>query len=128
MESQAVDRRRSCYLWRWGAGDVEWERRTLVVGGLSPLGLAIAGVTFAASRTASRRRHRYAMNEAVPRWRFAASGSAWLVDRQLLLVEESGITRTFDLGTAAVVDEPMPGWIRFQPADSDVAWAIQFKS
>lgn len=117
-----------CHLWRWDGGEVEWERRKLVLGGLSPIGIAVAGITAAASSAGNRRRRRAAMNGAAPRWRYAASGSTRLADGQLTLVEESGVTRTFDLRSGAVVHEPTPGWISFKPAGGDTAWAIQFMS
>lgn len=116
-----------CHLWHWGADEVEWERRTLVVGGLSPVGLVVAAVTAAASSAGNRRRRSAAAEAAGPRWRYAATGSAQITDGHLIFVEASGITRSFDLRTAAV-DEPTHGWIRFQPAGSSAAWAVQLTS
>ena len=114
-----------CHLWHWGADEVEWERRTLVVGGPSPIGLAAAVVTAAASGAGNRRRRSAAVEGAGPRWRYAATGSARITDGQLVFVDTNGITRSFDLRTAAAVDEPTPGWLRFQPAGSNMAWALQ---
>ena len=61
-----------CHIWRWAAGDAEWERRNLVVGGLSPLGLLAAVATAAASGAANRRRREAAIQDAAPRWRYVA--------------------------------------------------------
>lgn len=116
------------HLWSWSSAEVEWERRTLVVGGLSPIGLAFAAVTAAASSAGNRRRRSAALEGAGPSWRFAATGSAQITDGHLVFVEANGITRSFDLRTAAAVDEPIPGWLRFQPARSNVAWALQLTS
>ena len=116
-----------CHLWSWSSAEVEWERRMLVVGGLSPIGLVAAAVTAAASGAGNRRRRTVAVEEAGPRWRYAATGSAQFTNGHLIFVEASGITRSFDLRTAAV-DEPTHGWIRFQPAGSSAAWAVQLTS
>ena len=116
------------HLWRWESVEVDWERRNLVVGGLSPIGIAVAATTAAASSAGNRRRHRAALNEAAARWRYAASGSAHLLDGQLTIIEESGITRRFDLLAAAVVEEPTTGWISWRLDGGDDAWAVQFMS
>ena len=116
------------HLWSWSSAEVVWERRTLVVGGLSPIGLVAAAVTAAASGAGNRRRRTVAVEEAGPRWRYAATGSARITDGQLVFVDANGITRSFDLRTAAAIDEPTPGWIRIQPVGSNVAWALQFSS
>lgn len=99
-----------------------------MVGGLSPIGLAVAAVTAAASSAGNRRRRSVALEGAAQRWRYAATGSAQITDGYLVFVEANGITRSFDLRTAAAVDEPTPGWIRFQPAGSSAAWAVQLTS
>lgn len=117
-----------CHVWRWAAGDAEWERRNLVVGGLSPLGLVAAAATAAASGAANRRRREAAIRDAAPRWRYVASGSAGLLDGQLTVVEPSGITRTLDLRGQAVIDEPTTGWISWRPDGCGDAWAVQFMS
>ena len=117
-----------CHIWRWAAGDAEWERRNLVVGGLSPIGLAVAAATAAASGAANRRRREAAIREAAPRWRYVSSGTARLLDGQLTVVEPSGITRTLDLRGPAVVEEPTTGWISWRPDGGDDAWAVQFMS
>ena len=116
------------HLWRWSADDPVWEKRDLIVGGLSPIGLVAAAVTAAASGAGNRRRRSAAVEGAGPRWRYAATGSARVTNGHLVFVEANGITRSFDLRTAVAVDEPTPGWIRFQPAGSNVAWAVQFTS
>lgn len=115
-----------CHIWRWAAGDAEWERRNLVVGGLSPLGLVAAVATAVASGAATRRRREAAIREAAPRWRYVSSGMASLLDRQLTVVEPSGFTRTLDLRGPAVVEEPTTGWISWRPDRGDDAWAVQF--
>lgn len=122
-----VDRRESTrgHLWSWGCGEVVWERQTLVLGGISPIGLAVAAVTAAASSVGNRRRRSAALEQATPRWRYAATGSAQITNGHLVFVEGDGIMRSFDLHSAVVVDEPTHGWIRFQPAGSDIAWALQ---
>ncbi len=117
-----------CHIWRWAAGDAEWERSNLVVGGLSPLGLAVAAATAAASGAANRRRREVAIRDAAPRWRYVSSGTARLLDGQLTVVEPSGITRTLDLRGPAVVEEPTTGWISWRPDGGDDAWAVQFMS
>lgn len=117
-----------CHIWQWAAGDVEWEQRNLVVGGLSPLGLVAAAATAAASGAANRRRRDAATRAAAPRWRYVTSGTARLLDGQLTVVETSGITRTLDLRWAAVIEEPTTGWISWRPSVGDDAWAVQFMS
>ena len=117
-----------CHIWRWAASDAEWERRNLVVGGLSPLGLVAAAATAAASGAANRRRREAAIRDAAPRWRYVASGTARLLDGQLTVVEPSGITRTLDLRGQAVIEEPTTGWISWRPGCGDDAWAVQFMS
>ena len=117
-----------CHIWQWAAGDAEWERRNLVVGGLSPLGLVAAAATAAASGAANRRRREAAIREAAPRWRYVSSGTARLLDGQLTVVEPSGITRTLDLRGPVVVEEPTTGWISWRQDGGDHAWAVQFMS
>ena len=117
-----------CHIWRWAAGDIVWERRNLVVGGLSPLGLVAAAATATASGAANRRRREAAIRAAAPRWRYVTSGAARLLDGQLTVVEPSGITRTLDLRGPAVVEEPTTGWISWRPDGGDDAWAVQFMS
>jgi len=120
------DRPTRCHIWRWAAGNAKWERRNLVVGGLSPLGLVAAAATAAASGAANRRRREVAIRDAAPRWRYVSSGTARLLDGQLTVVEPSGITRTLDLRRPAVVEEPTTGWISWRPDGGDDAWAVQF--
>ena len=120
------DRPTRCHIWRWAASEAEWERRNLVVGGLSPLGLVVAAATAAASGAANSRRRDVAIREAAPTWRYVTSGSARLLDGQLTVVEPSGITRTLDLRGQAIVEEPTSGWISWRPDGGDDAWAVQF--
>ena len=89
---------RRCHLWCWTGSTQppEWERRTLVFGGLSFVGHMAAAVSAGAS----------------------AFG-------RLVVTEPSGVVRTFDPGNALSLDGPAPGWIRVQPAGSSRPWAIQ---
>lgn len=117
---------RRCHLWCWAPGTaVEWERRTLVVGGLSPLGLVAAGVSAAVSAVGNRRRRDEALRDAAPRWRYVSSGSGSVVDGRLVVLEEAGAERCFDFTDAASVESPAPGWLRVTVAGSSMPWAIQ---
>lgn len=118
---------RRCHLWCWAPSTQppEWERRTLVLGGLSFLGLVSAAVSFGASASGNRHQREAALLDAAPRWRYVASGNGWLVDGRLVITETSGVVRTFDPGNALSLDGPAPGWIRVQPAGSPTPWAIQ---
>ena len=118
---------RRCHLWCWtGSTQLpEWERRTLVLGGLSFVGLMAAAVSAGASAVGNRHRRDAALRDAAPRWRYVASGNGQLVDGRLVVTEPSGVVRTFDPGTALSLDGPSPGWIRVQPAGSSTPWAIQ---
>lgn len=126
--AEGNDRFVRCHLWRWGRTDGQWDQRHLIVGGISPIGLLVAACTAAASSAGNRRRRDAAILEAAPRWRYATTGSAQIADGHLVFVEANGITRSFDLRTAVAVDEPTHGWIRFQPAGSSAAWAVQLTS
>lgn len=118
---------RRCHVWCWAppTGPVRWERQTLVVGGLSPFGLVTAGVTAAMSATGNRRRRDEALRDAGPRWRYVASGTGSVVNGRLVVREESGVERSFDLAAADLVESPAPGWLRVSCADSSMPWAIQ---
>ena len=118
---------RRCHLWCWtGSTQLpEWERRTLVLGGLSFVGLMAAAVSAGASAVDNRHRRDAALRDAAPRWRYVASGNGQLVDGRLVVTEPSGVVRTFDPGNALSLDGPAPGWIRVQPAGSSRPWAIQ---
>ncbi len=118
---------RRCHLWCWtGSTQLpEWERRTLVLGGLSFVGLMAAAVSAGASAVGNRHRRDAALRDAAPRWRYVASGNGQLVDGRLVVTEPSGVVRTFDPGNALSLDGPAPGWIRVQPAGSSRPWAIQ---
>ena len=101
------------------------DRRTLVVGGLSPLGLVAAGVSAAASASRNRRRREDAICEAAPRWRYVTSGAGGVVDGRLVIREESGVERSFNLAEADRIESPAPGWLRVTVAGSSMPWAIQ---
>ena len=118
---------RRCHLWCWApsAQPPEWERCTLVLGGLSFVGLVAAAASAGVSASGNRLRREAAVRDAAPRWRYVASGNGQLVDGRLLVTELSGVVRTFDPGTALSLDGPAPGWIRVQPAGSSSPWAIQ---
>jgi hypothetical protein len=122
-----VTQTRRCHLWCWASSThlPEWERRTLVLGGLSLAGLAAAAVSAGASACGNRRRREAAIRDAAPSWRYVASGNGQLVDGPLVITEPSGVVRTFDPGTALSLDVPAAGWIRVQPAGSSTPWAIQ---
>lgn len=118
---------RRCHLWCWApsAQPPEWERRMLVLGGLSFVGLVSATASAGVSAIGNRHRREAAVRDAAPRWRHVASGNGQLVDGRLVVTEPSGVVRTFDPGTAWSLDAPAPGWIRVQPAGSSTPWAIQ---
>lgn len=118
---------RRCHLWCWAGSTQppEWERRTLVLGGLSFGGLIAAAVSAGASACGNRRRREAAIRDAAPRWRYVASGNGRLVGGRLVVAEPSGAVRAFDPGTALSLDGPAPGWIRVQLAGSSTPWAIQ---
>jgi hypothetical protein len=104
---------------------VEWERRTLIVGGVSQLGLVAAGVTGAVSAWANSRRRRVALEAAGPGWRYVASGAGSVEDGCLVVREESGVVRSFSLVDAQRLDSPSPGWLRVTCSGSSTQWAIQ---
>lgn len=118
---------RKCRLWCWVAADrpVEWERRTLVVGGTSPIGLIAAAATGAFSVLGNRRRRRVALEVPRPGWRYVASGAGSVVDGRLVVGDESGLVRSFDLVDAQRLDSPSPGWLRVTWSGSSMQWAIQ---
>ena len=117
---------RRCHVWRWGPSPAtEWERRTLVVGGLSPFGLIAAGATAAVSAAGNRRRRDQALRNAAPQWRYVTSGTASVDGSRLTIREEIGAERLFGLVAAELVDSPAPGWIRVTCSGSTEPWAIQ---
>ena len=118
---------RRCHLWRWGPSTdpPEWERRTFVLGGLSLLGVVLAGVTAVVSAVGNERRRAEAVRDAAPRWRYVASGVGGVVESRLVVHEESGAVRSFDLLDAESVDSPAPGWLRMTLSGSSSSWAIQ---
>lgn len=123
--TQQTDLRR-CHLWCWSPGaSAEWERRTFVVGGFSPLGLIAAVLSAAVSAAGNRRRRDDAMCEAAPRWRYVGSGAGGFVDGRLVVREASGVERSFNLAEADRVESPAPGWLRVTVAGSSMPWAIQ---
>lgn len=117
---------RRCHIWCWAPGvPPGWERRTLLVGGLSPLGLLAAAVSAAASAVGNRRRRDAALRDAEQRWRYVMSGSGSVTDGRLVIREESGVERSFDLVDADRIESPAPGWLRVSRPGSDTPWAIQ---
>lgn len=117
---------RRCHLWCWSPGPpAVWDRRTLVVGGLSPVGLVAVGISAAASVAGNRRRREDALRDAEPRWRYVGSGAGSVVDGRLVVREASGVERSFDLAEADRVESPAPGWLRVTVAGSSMPWAIQ---
>lgn len=126
IEPQTLLRR--CHLWCWSPslGPAEWERRTLVVGGLSPLGLLAAGVSAAVSAAGNRRRRAEALAAAAPGWRYVASGAGWAENGRLVVRGEMGGEWCFDLNDLGLVESPAPGWLRVRCAGSSALWAIQF--
>lgn len=90
---------RTSIFWCWSpsARPVEWDRRTLVVGGLSPFGLITAGATAAVSAKGNRSRRDAALRECAPRWRYVTSSTGSLEYGRLVIREESGIKRSIDL-------------------------------
>lgn len=115
-----------CHVWRWDPSPTaEWERRTLVVGGLSPFGLIAAGATAAISAAGNCRRRDEALRNAAPRWMYVTAGLGTIEGSRLIIREETGAERSFDLGAAELVESPAPGWIRVTGAGSTEPWAIQ---
>lgn len=118
---------RRCHVWRWSPSgqQAEWERQTLVVGSLSPLGLVAAGASAAVSAIGNHRRRQAALRDAGPRWMYVSSGICCVVGARLVVREESGAERSFDLVSAAGVESPAQGWLRVSYAGSSAPWAIQ---
>ena len=119
--------RRRCHIWCWApAGQPpQPERRTLLVGGLSPFGLTVGAMTALLSAAGNRRRQRDAIATAAPTWRYVGSGTGEVVGGRLAISEPSGIVRWFDPRTVTSLDAPAAGWLRVQQAGSTAAWAIQ---
>lgn len=116
---------RRCHLWCWKeASRLEWERRTLVVGGLSPLGLLLAGASALVSASGNQRRRDQAIRDAAPRWRYVATGLGRIVDGHLVVTESNGVVRSFDLQSAPFLDAPEDGWLRMKTVDGS-EWAVQ---
>ena len=125
IETSVPGETRRCHLWCWQAArNVEWDRRTLVVGGFSPFGLLLAGVSALASASGTRRRRDEAIRDAAPRWRYVTSGQGRIVDGHLVVTESNGAVRSFDLQSAPFLDTPDDGWIRLKTADG-TKWAIE---
>ena len=128
IETPFPSETRRCALWCWKeASNVEWERRTLVVGGLSPLGLMLAGLSALVSASGNRSRRDEAIRGAAPRWRYVTSGEGRIVDGHLLVTEPNGVVRSFDLQAAPFLDTPDDGWIRMKTVDG-YQWAVHVKS
>lgn len=99
----------------------------MLIGGLSPLGLMMAAVTATASALGNAQRRADAMRDAAPRWRYVASGTVRVADnRWLVVVDETGASRTFDLDAAHEVDLLAADWVRIQPTPGGMPWALQF--
>ena len=120
---------RRCHVWSWSddPGPIECEKRTLVVGGLSFIGLIAAASTAAISANGNRRRRAAATAAAGPRWRYAATGVGQVVDNHLLIRDRQGCVLTFDLGSSQQLESPQSGWLRFQAPDSRTWWAVEVK-
>jgi hypothetical protein len=97
----------------------------LVVGSLSPLGLVAAGASAAVSAIGNHRRRQAALRDTGLRWMYVSSGMCCVVGARLVVREESGVERSFDLVSAARVESPAQGWLRVSYAGSSAPWAIQ---
>lgn len=124
---QAVVRR--CHIWCWTDDPLpsEWEQRTLLVGGLSLVGLAAGAATAVLSASGNRRRREAAIAAARPGWRYVTTGSGQVTDGQLLIRDQRGAVLTFDLRSSGQLDSPQSGWLRFQATGSPTWWAVEVK-
>lgn len=121
---------RRCHVWRWSDDPAppEWERRTLVVGGLSKVGLLCGGATALASAGGNRRRREAAAATAWgPGWRYVTTGAGHAADGLLHVSDESGAVLSFDLRSSGYADSPQPGWLRFRTSGSATWWAVEVK-
>lgn len=121
---------RRCHVWRWSDDPAppEWERRTLVVGGLSKVGLLCGGATALASAGGNRRRREAAAATAWgPGWRYVTTGAGHAADGLLHVSDESGAVLSFDLRSSGYADSPQPGWLRFRSSGSATWWSVEVK-
>jgi hypothetical protein len=116
-------------VWRWSEdpAPVEWERRTLIVGGLSKVGLLCGGATAVASGGGNRRRRQAAAAALAPGWRYVTTGAGQAADGVLHVSDESGAVLSFDLRSSGYADSPQPGWLRFRASRSATWWAVEVK-
>lgn len=119
---------RRCHVWRWSADPtpVECRRQTLVIGGLSKVGLLCGGATALVSARGNRRRREAAAARG-PGWRYVTTGAGHAVDGLLHVTDESGAVLSFDLRSSGYADSPQPGWLRFRTSGSATWWAVEVK-
>ncbi len=131
LEAGPVERSmvRRCHVWCWSNDllPAEWEQRTLVVGGLSFVGLMAGAMTASLSAGANRRRRRAAVETAGPGWRYVTTGSGQVTDGQLLIRDQRGAVLAFDLRSSGQLDSPGSGWLRFRATGSPTWWAVEVK-
>lgn len=120
---------RRCHVWRWSDDPApsEWKRRTLIVGGLSKVGLLYGGATALASAGGNRRRREAAAATARSGWRYVTTGAGHAVDGLLHVSDDSGAVLSFDLRSAGYADSPQPGWLRFRSSGSATWWSVEVK-
>ena len=120
---------RRCHVWRWSDDPApdEWKRRTLIVGGLSKVGLLCGGATALASAGGNRRRREAAAATARPGWRYVTTGAGHAADGMLHVSDESGAVLSFDLRSSSYADSPQPGWLRFRASGSATWWSVEVK-
>ena len=120
---------RRCHVWRWSADltPVECQRQTMVVGGLSKVGLLCGGATALASAGGNRRRREAAAATSSPGWRYVTTGAGQAADGVLHVSDESGAVLSFDLRSSGYADSPQPGWLRFRASGSATWWSVEVK-
>ena len=120
---------RRCHVWCWSNDPLpaEWEQRTLVVGGLSFVGLVAGALSAALSANGNRKRRRTATEAACPGWRYVTTGSGQVTDGQLGIRDQRGAILSFDLRSSGLLDSPELGWLRFQTTGSPTWWAVEVK-
>ena len=119
---------RRCHVWRWSDSPAaaECQRQTLVVGGLSKVGLLCGGATALVSARGNRRR-REAAAATGPGWQYVTTGAGQAADGLLHVSDESGAVLSFDLRSSGYADSPQPGWLRFRTSGSATWWAVEVK-
>lgn len=120
---------RRCHVWRWcdDPASTQWKRQTLLVGGLSKMGLVAGAATALASATGNRRGRVAAAATATPGWRYVTTGIGNAVDGVLHFSDTSGAVLSFDLRSSGYADSPQPGWLRFRTSGSATWWAVEVK-